>query len=155
MELQDTGFLEPDSLHLMRAKQAQPEDWQYEIDWIQQDFSESKEADGGDWLILADKQGLAEKLGYQPLFDVGATLQPIRGHDADCRILFDQQQSVFTPEFDHLEPDVCRRGIDHQPALISIPLDFNALEFRLDLATGMPHIDADWVGANFTPPEQR
>ena len=26
---------------------------------------------------------------------------------------------------------------------------------RLDLAAGMPHIDADWVGANFTPPEQR
>ena len=26
---------------------------------------------------------------------------------------------------------------------------------RLDLATGMPHIDADWVDANFTPPEQR
>jgi FMN-dependent NADH-azoreductase len=26
---------------------------------------------------------------------------------------------------------------------------------RLDLAAGMPHIDEDWVGANFTPADQR
>lgn len=42
--------------------------------------------------------------------------------------------------------EVVRRLVAQQPA---------ASVVNMDLALGMPHIDADWIGANFTPAGQR